>query len=140
MSEYSRKLSSATKRILSLASEDENPESSFLIRIDGDLDEDRRSQLESLGINLGSVAGDVVVATAHLDIVPKLTALDFVSYVEAAGPMFLEPSTPESKRQLWDSASEGSVEEDAPDPDLTGDPGTALYFPMAKGEDCHEQD
>lgn len=140
MSQYSQKLSPATKRILSQTPEDERSELSFLIRIDGELDEDRRSQLEPLVVDLRSVAGDIVVATAYPEAVPKLTALEFVKYVEASTPMFMEPAAPESQSQPWDITSDGTVQQDAPDPAWNADVGITMNAPSRKGEDCHEQD
>ena len=89
LSQYSDKLSSATKRLLSQTPKGANPELNFFIRIDGDLSGARRSQLESLG-EVRSVAGDIVTVAAPLKAVPKLAALEFVKYLDASGPMYLE--------------------------------------------------
>lgn len=93
---YSSKLSPATKRVLGQTPTDGSPVSSFLISIDGGLNEDRRSQLKPLVIEIRSVAGDVVAVTAHLEAVPELAALEFVRYIEIADLLYLEatPSVP----------------------------------------------
>ncbi len=94
MNEYSNKLSSATKRILSQAPKNENPTQTLLIRIDGELNEERRSQLNRLVIEIRSVAGDVVVVTASLQEVPRLAMLEFVNYIEVPSPMYRETKGP----------------------------------------------
>ena len=93
MSPYSNKLSSATKRLLSETPKGANPEQSFLIRTDGDLSDAQRTQLESLG-EVHSVAGDIVTVAARLKAAPKFAALDFVRYLDASGPMYLEEESP----------------------------------------------
>jgi hypothetical protein len=94
LSEYAYKLSSATKRLLSQAPPAANPELSFLIRIDGDLTDARRGQLKPLVREIRSVAGDIVTVTAPLKAVSRIAALDFVRYLDASGPLYLEGKPP----------------------------------------------
>lgn len=96
MNEYSPKLSPSTKRLLMQISESENPELSFLIRIEGNLNEEQRLQLKPLVIEIRSEAGNIINVTAFLKSVPQLVALKFINYIEISGPMFLEktPSVP----------------------------------------------
>lgn len=94
MNRYSPKLSPYTKRLL--ISEGENQELSLLIRTEGDLNEEQRLQLSLLVIEIRAIAGDIVTVTAYLQAIPKLATLEFVNYIEASSPMYLEaaPSVP----------------------------------------------
>lgn len=90
LSDNSNKLSPATKRMLLETPATENCRSSFLISIVGDLNEERQSRLESLVIEIRSVAGNIVGIVAYVVSLPEIAALDFVSYIDASQSLYPE--------------------------------------------------
>jgi hypothetical protein len=94
--EHSAKLSPATKLRLSEMRTGENPVLNVLVRTDGSLDPAQRSQLESTGATVRTVAGDVTTVLIPFDGLSQLASLEFVSYVEVSRPLYpeLQPGEP----------------------------------------------
>jgi hypothetical protein len=90
MSEYSVKLSPATKLRLSEISTGENPVLDVLVRTNGSLDPRQRSRLEGTGATVRTVAGDVTTVMIPFDGLSQLVSLDFVHYVEISRPLYPE--------------------------------------------------
>ncbi len=94
MCRYSSKLSPKTKQQLSELPPKDNPLVTVLIRISGSLESQGQSQLEAIGGEIRTVAGDILTARIHLRELLQLAKLDFVSFIEISSPLY-----PESKTQ-----------------------------------------
>jgi hypothetical protein len=90
MSSYSNKLSPETKRKLSELSAKEPQLVSVLVQIDGRLGPERRSQLEAVGAEVRTVAGDVVTATVPVGGIGQVAEQDFVRSLEVSRPLYPE--------------------------------------------------
>jgi hypothetical protein len=88
--EHKAKLSPQLKQALIETSDDENPTVAVFLRVEGTLDQARRSTLEAFDVEVRTVAGDVVTANLPLSSISRLVALDFVEYVELSGPLYPE--------------------------------------------------
>jgi hypothetical protein len=97
MSEYSAKFSPETKQKLSELSSEEQPLVSVLVQISGGLGPERRSQLEEVGTEVRTVAGDVITATLPSSEIHHLAELDFVRFVEMSRPLYPEPEVQDSE-------------------------------------------
>lgn len=65
---------------------------SILLRTNGTLTDEQRTQLETLGAEVRTVAGDIVTATVVLEQVLVISELDFVGYIELSQPLRPESS------------------------------------------------
>lgn len=96
MSSYSNKLSPETKRKLSELSAEEPQLVSVLVQIVGRLGPERRSQLEAVGAEVRTVAGDVVTATVPVGEIRQVAELDFVRSLEVSRPLYPESESEET--------------------------------------------
>lgn len=64
----------------------------ILLRTHGTLTDAQRTQLETLGAEIRTVAGDIVTAAIDLQQVTAISELDFVRYIELSQP--LRPESP----------------------------------------------
>lgn len=94
MYEISRKYSPAMKQHISTLSIEENPQIRVMIRVKNSLVPEHKSQLETIGAEVRTIAGDVVTIVLPLRSLPDMASLEFVSYIELSGPLFSEGETP----------------------------------------------
>jgi len=99
MSRYSKKLSPETKRKLSELSAEEPQPVSVLVQIDGSLGPERRSQLEAVGTEVRTVAGDVVTATVPSSEIRQVAELNFVRSLEVSRALYPESETEETEQR-----------------------------------------
>lgn len=59
----------------------------ILLRTNGTLTDAQRTQLETLGAEVRTVAGDIVTAAIDLQQITAISELDFVSYIELSQPL-----------------------------------------------------
>jgi hypothetical protein len=59
----------------------------ILLRTNGTPTDAQRTQLETLGAEIRTVAGDIVTAAIDLQQIIALSELDFVSYIELSQPL-----------------------------------------------------
>lgn len=90
MPEYTTKFSPATKQHLSALSTTDSSELSVIVRIAGSVSSERSSQIEAIDAEVRTIAGDVVTIVIPVKSLPKLAALDYVIYIELAGPLYPE--------------------------------------------------
>lgn len=89
----SKKLSSATKRLVTETSESENDRPvNLLIRVTESLSPETEAAISSWGGYVRTRAGDVVSLTLPLRHLEALTHLESVIYVEVAEPLYPESS------------------------------------------------
>ncbi len=89
----SKKLSSATKRLVAETSESENDRPvNLLMRVTEPLSPETEAAISSWGGNVRTRAGDVVSLTLPLHHLDDITHLESVTYVEVAEPLFPESS------------------------------------------------
>jgi pentose-5-phosphate-3-epimerase len=99
MSRYSKKLSPETKRKLSELSAEEPQLVSVLVQIDGSLGPERRSQLEAVGTEVRTVAGDVVTATVPSSEIRQVAELNFVRSLEVSRALYPESESEETEQR-----------------------------------------
>lgn len=90
MSGYSSKLSPEIKRYLSDLKAGENPVISIIIRTGKEFKKEQITQLEVIGAEIRTTAGNIVTLTLPARELSTLAAKDFVTYVEITRPLFLE--------------------------------------------------
>ena len=86
----SRKFGPKVKQIITTVSPGEKRPVKILIRISGDLDMQWQLQLQALGCQVRTVAGDIVTAEVPEGALLQIGELDFISYLEIAQPLFPE--------------------------------------------------
>jgi pentose-5-phosphate-3-epimerase len=99
MSRYSKKLSPETKRKLSELSSEDPQLVSVLVQIDGSLGPERRSQLEAVGTEVRTVAGDIVTATVPSSEIRQVAELNFVRSLEVSRPLYPETEGEETEQR-----------------------------------------
>ena len=78
---------------------DEARQLNVLIATVGTISDDQRMQLEQLGCDVRTVAGDVITASLPASSLASLGEMDFVRYVELARPLHLEPDEVEDRSE-----------------------------------------
>ena len=61
-----------------------------LIQLRASPDEATRAQLEGMGVEIRSVSGDIVSALVPSGVLPELTVMESVTYIEGRGRLTLE--------------------------------------------------
>jgi len=93
---FSRKFGPNAKQIIAKASPDKKRLVKILLRISGELNPKRRSELQALGCNIRTVATDVVTAELPEGALSRVGKLEYVGYIEVARPLYLEPKDQEA--------------------------------------------
>jgi len=87
---FLRKFGPEAKQIITTVSPGEKKPVKILIRISGDLDTRQQMQLQELGCQIRTTAGNVVTAEVPEGALLQVGELDFISYLEIAQPLFPE--------------------------------------------------
>jgi len=82
----SKKLGPNVKLRLSQLSAAENPVVNILLRCHSQLETEQQLQLEKLGTQIHTIAGDVITATISVRQIPNLAQLSLVVYIELSAP------------------------------------------------------
>ena len=77
----------------------EDRQLSVLIATVETISDDQQLQLEQLGCEVRTVAGDVITASLPANSLASMGELDFVRYVELARPLHLEPDQGETQSE-----------------------------------------
>jgi hypothetical protein len=87
-SDYSQKLAPNVRLRMGQVPATENPQVEVLIRVAGELEAEQRSQLETAGLQIRGLMGEVIVGVVGLRQIPRLAELDFVRYIELSSPVY----------------------------------------------------
>jgi len=90
MSEYSSRFGPRVKLYLSEFKDDENPFVSVIMRTINGLSQEQILQLEVIGAEIRTRAGDVVTLLLPARSLPVLVQKDFVRYIELTRPLYQE--------------------------------------------------
>ena len=88
--EYSSKLSPELKLFLSKLKDEEDPQVKILMSINKDLGPDQKSEIEIMGAEIRTVAGDIVTLVLPARVLFTLAKHDFVRSIELTRPLYGE--------------------------------------------------
>ena len=88
-----RKFSPSAKRFIMSLSPGRKRSVKIMMRVSSGLDTQRQQQLEALGCQIRSVAGDIVTAEVPEEVLLQAGGLDFVSYIDVSQPLYPEIKT-----------------------------------------------
>ncbi len=86
--DYSPKLAPNVRLRLNQVPATENPQVEILVRVVGTLEANQRSQLETTGMQIRGLMGEVIVGVVGLRQIPRIAELDFVRYIELSSPVY----------------------------------------------------
>ena len=87
MSDPSLKFSPETKRYLNQSAIAGNVPVRVILRTRQPLEQEQRTQLQTVGAEIGTVAGDIVTVTISFQFLLSLAELDFVTAIELSRPL-----------------------------------------------------
>jgi hypothetical protein len=90
MFEHSSRFGPRLKLFLSELRDDENPHVGIIIRTKMSLESEMLSQLDSLGAEIRTVAGNIVTLLLPARNLPKLAQEEYVVYIELTRPLYPE--------------------------------------------------
>ena len=90
MPEHSSKISPRVKLFLSKLNAEENPIIAIFVRTGKILEPEDISQLEIIGAEIRTIAGNIVTLSIPLGKLHMLANKDFVKYIELTGPLHPE--------------------------------------------------
>lgn len=90
ISSYSPKFGSNIRLCLSQLAPDENPVVNVLLNTTETLTSEQRTRLKISGVQVRTVAGDVISASLPIRQLSELVKLDFVTYIELSRPLHPE--------------------------------------------------
>lgn len=82
-------------RMRRLAAEHPDSVVGVFVRVTRPVGPDERDSLESAGLNVGTVAGDIVTGRMRARSAERLTLLEFVRYIQLAGTIRVPDSLPD---------------------------------------------
>jgi len=89
-SELNRKLSPEAKRFLMTRTSEEDEILRAFLRLEGGLSAERCAELQKLGVEIQTVAGDVITTLVPVSALARLVELPFVEYFEFSRSLYPE--------------------------------------------------